>query len=74
MDFHIYEIKTEDGRMEMDIDFKWDIFGMSYSGNKRAMKKLEKISRELHLYYGVSEEDIRKETKRYSSLLTVLSS
>ena len=74
MDFHIYEIKTEDGRMEMDIDFKWDIFGMSYSGNKKAMKKLEKISRELHLYYGVSEEDIRKETKRYSSLLTVLSS
>ncbi len=74
MDFHIYEIKLEDGHMEIGIDFRWDIFGMSYSGNKKTMKKLKKISQELHMYYGVSGEDIRNETKRYSMLLTALSS
>ena len=74
MDFHIYEITFDDGRMEMEIDYKWDIFGISYSGNKKIMKKLRKISCDLYLYYGVTEEDIDNNTKRYSSLLTTLSS
>lgn len=74
MDFHIYEIRIDNGRMEIQIDFKWDIFGMSYSGNKKTMKILKKISRELYTHYGVSEEDIKNRTKRYLSLLTVLGS
>lgn len=74
MDFHLYEISMEGGRMELEIDFKWDIFGMSYSGNKKAMKKLKKIGQDLYLYYGVSEEDIKNRTKRYSALLTSLAS
>ena len=74
MDFHIYEITFDDGRMEMEIDYKWDIFGISYSGNKKIMKELRKISCDLYLYYGVTEEDIDNNTKRYSSLLTTLSS
>lgn len=74
MDFHIYEIRIEDGRMEMEIDFMWDIFGLSYSGNKKTMKKMRKITQELYMYYGVSGEDIKNKTKRYSSLLTTLSS
>lgn len=74
MDFHIYEITVDDGRMEMEIDCKWDIFGISYSGSKKVMKELRKISCDLYLYYGVTEEDIDNNTKRYSSLLTTLSS
>lgn len=74
MDFHIYEIKIKDGHIEMEIDFIWDIFGMSYSGNKKTMKKLRKISQDLYMYYGVSEDDMKNKTKRYSSLLTALSS
>ena len=74
MDFHIYEITVDDGRMEMEIDCKWDIFGISYSGSKKVMKELRKISCDLYLYYGVTEEDIDNNTKRYSFLLTTLSS
>lgn len=74
MDFHLYEIRIGNGRMEIGMDFQWDIFGMSYSGSKKTMKKLRKVARELYLYYGVSQEDIRNRTKRYSSLLTTLSS
>lgn len=72
MDFHIYEITIDDGRMEMEIDYKWDIFGISYSGNKKVMNILRKIACDLYLYYGVTKEDIENNTKRYSSLLTTL--
>lgn len=74
MDFHIYEITFDDGRMEMEIDYKWDIFGISYSGNKKVMNELRKIACDLYLYYGVTKEDIENNTKRYSALLTTLSS
>jgi len=74
MDFHIYKITIDDGRMEMEIDYIWDIFGISYSGSKKVMKELRKIACDLYLYYGVTKEDIENNTKRYSALLTTLSS
>ena len=58
----------------MEIDYTWNIFGMSYSGNKAVMKKFKKIARDLYGYYGVTEEDIVNKTERYSSLVTSLSS
>ena len=42
-----------------------------YRFNKILFKK---IARDLYCYYGVSEEDIKNRTKRYSSLVTELSS
>ena len=74
MDFHLYEIIIEGGRMEIEVDYLWDILGISYSGNKRAMRELKKMGRRLYVYYGVTKEDIRDETKRYSALLTGLAS
>ena len=73
---YLGKIKT---RSEMiaempDSIITWNIFGMSYSGNKAVMKKFKKISRDLYSYYGVTEEDIKNKTKRYSSLVTNLSS
>ena len=38
----------------MEIDYTWNIFGMSYSGNKAVMKKFKKISGDLYSYYGVT--------------------
>lgn len=74
MNFHLYEIRIGDNFLEMEVDYIWNIFGISYSGNKKVMKQFEKISRDLYIYYGVSEEDIKNKTKRYSSLVTALSS
>ena len=73
MDFHIYEIQIGKGRLEMEIDYYWDIFGVSYSGNKKSMKQMREIAKDLYLYYGVSEEDIRQKSERYHSLLATLS-
>ena len=74
MDFHLYKIEINDNFLTMEIDYTWNIFGMSYSGNKAIMKKFKKISKDLYSYYGVTEEDIKNKTKRYSSLVTNLSS
>lgn len=73
-DFHVYKISLKGGRMEIEVDYLWDILGISYSGNKRAMRELKKMGRRLYVYYGVTKEDIRDETKRYSALLTGLAS
>ena len=74
MDFHLYKIEINDNFLTMEIDYTWNIFGMSYSGNKAVMKKFKKIARDLYGYYGVTGEDIRNKTERYSSLVTSLSS
>lgn len=74
MNFHLYEIRIGDDVLEMEIDYIWNIFGISYFGDRKAMKKFEKISKDLYLYYGVSEDDIKKRTERYSSLVAALSS
>ena len=73
MDFHLYKIRIDDDFLKMEIDYTWNVFEMSYSGNKAVMKKLKKISRDLYSYYGVTEEDIKNKTERYSSLVTNLS-
>ena len=73
MDFHIYEIGIGDGRLEMEIDYHWNFFGISYSGSKKSMKQMKAIARDLYLYYGVSEEDIQQKSERYHSLLAILS-
>ena len=74
MKFHLYEIRIGDDSLEMEIDYIWNIFGISYYGNKKVMKQFEKISKDLYIYYGVSEDDIKKKTERYLSLVTALSS
>lgn len=73
MDFYIYEIAVGEGRLEMEVDYHWNIFGISYSGSKKSMKKMKEIAKDLHLYYGVSEEDIQQKSERYHSLLAILS-
>jgi len=74
MNFHLYEIRIGDDSLEMAIDYIWDIFAISYSGNKKAMKQFKEISKDLYIFYGVSKDDIKKKTERYLSLVAALSS
>lgn len=73
MDFHIYAVKIAGaGEMQFCIDNLWNVLETSYNGTRRGMKKLRRISREVHLYYGVSKEDIENRSERYSSLIMEL--
>ncbi len=63
MNFHLYEIRIGEDSLEMNIDYIWNIFAISYSGNKKVMKQFQKISKDLYIFYGVSEDDIKKKQK-----------
>ena len=34
MDFKMFELVIGKGRLEMVLDFRWDIFAVSYGGNQ----------------------------------------
>ncbi len=71
--FNIYEIKSGDNYLTIEIDDNSDTFGVSFSGSKKDMKYFQKITKDLYTYYGVSEDDIKNKTERYLSLLCQLS-
>ncbi len=75
LDFHIYEIKyPEDGMMQIGVETIWQVLDGSFSGDKKTMKQLKKLFKEIYLYYGVTAKDIKNETERYKSLLAMLCS
>ena len=73
MNYHLYEIQKDGGRVEVEIDYVWNEFRISYSGQKKVLKQGKKIAQDLAVYYGVTEEDILNKTERYHSLHTSLS-
>ena len=73
MDFHIYKIKISKlGEIRIGMDMIWGILDCSYSGNQKDMKQLKRISKDVYRYYGVTKEDIKNCSERYSSLVTML--
>ncbi len=72
MDFHLYRICTKRGMIEFAVERRWGLISCSYSGSKKEMKRLKAIYRDVYLYYGVTEEDIRNQTDRYQELVSVL--
>lgn len=75
MDFHMYEITGPgNDRLQIEVETVWQMLDGSYSGDKKTMKQLGNLFKRIYLYYGVTDEDIRKETERYKSLLVVLCS
>lgn len=75
MEFHIYKVQLPaGGEIEFTIEYLHEILSCSYSGNKKETKILEKLCQDVYLYYGVTQEDIENQTKRYTSLVTILSS
>ena len=75
IDFHIYEIRwAENDRMRIGVETVWQVLDVSFSGDKKTMKWLNKQCKGVYLYYGVTAEDIKNETERFKSLLGALCS
>lgn len=67
-EYHMYVIdRKEEGRLEIELDRFCPVISISYSG--RAMAQ---IAKDIHLYYGVTGQDIDEESERYKSLLSIL--
>ena len=69
----VYLQNGHDVKYEIEIDDNSDTFGVSFSGSKKEMKCFRKIAKDLYMYYGVSEDDIKNKTERYLSLVCILS-
>lgn len=68
-----YEIKTEQGSLQLEVNLEKELFGISYSCPTKERKYFTRIMRDLYRYYGVTEEDIHTKSERYRALATILS-
>lgn len=59
MNYYLNEIRIGDDCLEMEIDYIWNIFGISYSGNKRVMKQFDKISKDWYLFATMSSGEFK---------------
>ena len=73
IDFHIYEIKYNFGKIQILLEKCWNEFEVSYDGKRMAIRKLQKIVNDIYLYYGVEQKDIDNRTLRFSALVRMLS-
>lgn len=77
VDFHILKKTENDITMHLELESRFDCISGGFSGPSKRGKKngkheFDKMYKDIHLYYGVTEEDIVGETKRYKELLTTL--
>ena len=71
-DYHLFIIRKGDqGTLEVETETVHSVLSISWSGSRKVMNA---ISKDIYLYYGVSQKDIDKQSERYKSLLTCLCS
>lgn len=68
-----YEIRTEQGSLQLEVNLEQEFFGISYSSPMKERKYFTRIMQDLYRYYGVTQEDICRKSERYRVLVTVLS-
>ena len=54
------------------IEKRFGYIGGGASGNKKILKRFHKLDKDIHRYYGVTEEDIKNKTKRYEEVVRAL--
>lgn len=73
--YHLYLIDCgDDGQIKIEMEDNRGIMCISASSSGSGnMKKMQKVIKDIYLYYGVTQEDIDKHTERYQILVTELS-
>lgn len=72
LDFHILKKMENENDMHLYIESRFGYIGGGFSGPSDSKSRFGKIYKDIYRYYGVTEEDIVNETKRYKELLTTL--
>ena len=70
LDYYYFEKQVKDLHMEIQLESQFDYIGGSTSGKR--ISKFHKIYKDVYKYYGVSEDDIKNDTKRYQNLVRTL--
>lgn len=75
IDYHLYEIPYPGGgRITVEVENVWNKLGVSYSGNKKNRRKLRGISKDISLFYGVTDDDVKNRSERFQALVSTLCS
>lgn len=74
IDFHRFQLSFEDRNDDIHflIEKRFGYIGGGASGNKRVIKRFQRLDKEIHRYYGVTEEDIRTKSQRYKDVVRAL--
>ena len=75
IDFHRFELAFDDinDKMNITIEKRFAYIGGGASGNKKIVKKFNRIFKDVYRYYGVTREDIENKSKRYEEVVRTLS-
>ena len=75
IDFHRFELSFDDinDNMNITVEKRFAYIGGGVSGNKRIVKKFNRIFKDVYRYYGVTREDIENKSKRYEEVVRTLS-
>ena len=72
IEYYVFEQNDRDGKMQFYFEKRFGYIGASASGTKKYMKSFGKIYRDVYRYYGVTQEDIDSESRRYKELVNCL--
>lgn len=73
MDYHCYLIEVEGhGEVYVEMDKIHDAMGADFTVRQADKRPVERIWKDIYLYYGVSKEDIFQNTERLRNLVEVL--
>ncbi len=75
IDFHRFELSFDDinDKMNITIEKRFAYIGGGASGNKKIVKKFNRIFKDVYRYYGVTRKDIENKSKRYEEVVRTLS-
>lgn len=74
IDFHKFQISFDDinDNIHILIEKRFGYIGGGASGNKRIVKRFQRLDKDIHRYYGVTEEDIKTKSERYKDVVRAL--
>ena len=74
IDFHKFQsiYEGDENDMYITIEKRFSYIGGGVSGNKKMVKKFQRIYKDVHKFYGVTREDIENKSKRYEQLVRAL--
>lgn len=74
IDFHKFQLSFEDtdDNIHILVEKRFNYIGGGASGNKKIMKRFQRIYKDIYRYYGVTEEDIKTKSKRYKEVVRAL--
>ena len=68
----LYVREDNDAHMDIEIETTTGYITGGVTGKKSSIKEFNKILRDVFIYYGVMQDDIIEQTKRYKNLVSIL--